>query len=215
MDTKRLLGTAVLATGLAACAVTASPPVDPLAQTQYIFFDDFSQPNVHALEASGWTLRRAPGHPGIPGAQWGPGTIALVPDTHQSGNQLLRLQARTDGRPGGTVQAQICHTRKYLEGTYAARIRFSDEPVSGDDGDVVVQSFYTVSPLRYDFDPEFSEVDFEYLPNGGWGSPCTRLYSIAWQTVRVEPWDAHNAAKETFAHFAGWHWAAAVEARGA
>ncbi|MFX9600769.1 hypothetical protein ABTO98_19105, partial [Acinetobacter baumannii] len=31
------------------------------------------------------------------------------------------------------------------------------------------------------------------------------LYSIAWQTVRVEPWDAHNAARETFANFAGWH----------
>jgi hypothetical protein len=109
------------------------------------------------------------GHPGISGARWGPATLALVPDPQLPGNQLLRLRASSDGTPQGTSQAQICHARKYLEGTYAARIRFSDEPVSGDDGDVVVQTFYAVSPLKHDFDPEFSEVDWEYLPNGGWG----------------------------------------------
>ena len=111
-----------------------------------------------------------------------------------------------DGRtPEGTFQAQVCHARKYLEGTYAARIRFSDVPVQGADGDIVIQSFYAVSPLRFDFDPEFSEVDWEYLPNGGWGDARTRLYTITWQTVRLAPWQAHNQAHQEVRSLAGWH----------
>ena len=185
----------------AACVATAPSLAAPAAG---VFFDDFSQAHVQALGAQGWTLRHAMGHPGIPGAHWGPTTITLVPDPQLPGNQLLRLRASTDGTPQGTSQAQICHARKYLEGTYAARIRFSDEPVSGDDGDVVVQTFYAVSPLKHDFDPEFSEVDWEYLPNGGWGDTTTRLYGITWQTVRIDPWQAHNQAHQEKRSVAGW-----------
>lgn len=193
-------------TTFAACVATAVASSSALAATSpVLFFDDFSQPHVQALRAQGWTLRHAAGHPGIPSAQWGPATVALVPDPQQAGNQFLRLRARTDGTPQGTAQAQICHARKYFEGTYAARIRFSDEPVSGEDGDVVVQTFYVVSPLKHDFDPEFSEVDWEYLPNGGWGDPTTRLYGITWQTVRIDPWQAHNQAHQERRSVAGWH----------
>jgi hypothetical protein len=99
---------------------------------------------------------------------------------------LLRLAARTDGTPQGTSHAQVCHARKFFEGTNAARIRFSDAPVQGPDGDVVVETFYAVSPLRFDFDPEYSELDWEYLPNGGWGDKRTRLYGVTWQTVRLD-----------------------------
>ena len=189
----------LLAAGASLCSAFAAPPGDG------IFFDDFSHASLQALTAQGWTIRHAAGHPGIAGAQWGPNSIALVPDSQQPGNQLLRLRASTDGTPEGTSQAQICQVRKYFEGTYAARIRFSDEPVSGVDGDVVVQSFYLVSPLKHDFDPEFSEVDWEYLPNGGWGDPATRLYGITWQTVRVDPWQAHNQAHQEVRSVAGWH----------
>ena len=193
------------ATRAACLAIAVSASGAPAATAPALFFDDFSQPHVQALGAQGWTLRHAAGHPGIPGAQWGPSTIALVPDPQLAGNQFLRLRASTDGTPQGTAQAQICHARKYFEGTYAARIRFSDEPVSGEDGDVVVQTFYVVSPLKHDFDPEFSEVDWEYLPNGGWGDPTTRLYGITWQTVRIEPWQAHNQAHQEKRSVAGWH----------
>jgi hypothetical protein len=170
-----------------------------------VFFDDFSYPGPRELTLGGWTPRQASGHPGVPGAQWTPEAITLVDDPARRGNRLLRLTARTDGTPAGTQQAQICHQRKVLAGTYAARVRFSDTPVQGIDGDPVIQTFYAVSPLRHDFDPEFSEVDWEYLANGGWGSEKTRLYSITWQTVRVEPWQAHNQAHEEIASHAGWH----------
>jgi hypothetical protein len=174
------------------------------AQPERLFFDDFQHHDIVALRAFGWLLRSEPGHPGVPGATWSPAALSLVDDAERKGNRLLRLSARTDGTSEGTVQAQACHQRKLLDGTYAARIRFADTPVSGADGDPVIQTFYAVSPLRFDFDPTFSEVDWEYLPNGGWGSEATRLYSIAWQTVRVEPWQAHNAVRESFGSFAGW-----------
>ena len=203
MHAKRLVQLVSLAACLAATAVASSAWAT--APSGGLFFDDFSQPHVQALGAQGWVLRHAPGHPGIPGAQWGPSSIALVPDPTLPGNQLLQLRASTDGTPQGTSQAQICHARKYFEGTYAARVRFSDAPVSGEDGDVVVQSFYVVSPLKHDFDPEFSEVDWEYLPNGGWGDPTTRLYGITWQTVRIEPWQAFNQAHQEKRSVAGWH----------
>lgn len=170
-----------------------------------LFFDDFSYTDVQQLARSGWQLRDAAGHPGVPGAAWRSDAFSLVDDPERPGNKLLRLNARTDGTPAGTVQAQACHQRKYLYGTYAAHVRFSDQPVQGADGDPVIQTFYTVSPLRHAFDPQFSEVDWEYLPNGGWNSDKTRLYGISWQTVQVEPWVAHNSTHEAMRSFDGWH----------
>jgi len=189
---------AVVAALLSACAST--PRVD-----DGLFFDDFSQPDLAALVRDGWIVRERRGHPGLAGAAWGPGSIALVADPQRAGNRVLRLSASTDGTPQGTTQAQLCHARKYLAGTYAARVRFSDRPVQGPDGDVVVQTFYTVSPLRFDFDPEYSEFDWEYLPNGGWDDARTRLYGISWQTVRIEPWLASNQPHQEFRSMDGWH----------
>lgn len=175
------------------------------AQAQALFFDDFSYDGADALTRGGWTLRSQAGHPGVPGARWDPRGIVVADDPERKGNRLLRMTARTDGTPQGTAQTQLCHQRKYLRGTYAARIRFRDAPLSGLDGDPVIQTFYAVAPLAHDFDPHFSEVDWEYLPNGGWGAPATRLYAISWQTVRVEPWLAINAERQVEGSHDGWH----------
>jgi hypothetical protein len=185
---------------LTACEAAAAAPPKPL------FFDDFGHVDTGALTAAGWLLRSGSGHPGVTGARWAPEAITLLDDPAQRGNRLLRLTARTDGNDGpGTVQAQLCHQRKVLRGTYAARIRFSDTPVAGADGDPIIQTFYAVAPLRHAFDPHFSEVDWEYLPNGGWGSERQRLYGISWQTVQLQPWQSHNSAHEEFRSFDGWH----------
>jgi hypothetical protein len=169
------------------------------------FFDDFSYADTAAMAAKGWTPREKAGHPGVEGATWSAAQFRLLDDPLSQGNRLLRLTASTDGTGVGTTQAQLCHARKYLEGTYAARIRFSDQPVAGVDGDPVIQTFYAVTPLKHDFDPDFSEMDWEYLPNGGWGSEKTRLYGIAWQTVQLNPWQAHNQQHEEFGSLEGWH----------
>ena len=197
--TVRRLVCASLAALLAGCA-TGLPPA-PSA----VFFDDFSQPDVAGLAGSGWTVRDKPGHPGVSGATWRPDAVALVVDPAQTGNRLLRLRARTDGTPEGTQHVQLCHQRKYFEGSYAVRVRFTDRPATGPDGDVVVQTFYLGSPLRFDFDPQYSEVDWEYLPNGGWGDTRTRLYGVTWQTVQLNPWNAFNQAHEEYRSLDGWH----------
>ncbi|MET0518787.1 MAG: glycoside hydrolase family 16 protein [Burkholderiaceae bacterium] len=189
-----------VATGLALALMAVAAAAAPA-----IFFDDFSQRDAAALTASGWTPRSQSGHPGVEGASWTPAGLSLVDDPDRPGNRLLRLRGATDGTGPGTQQAQLCHARKYLEGTYAARVRFSDVPVSGLDGDPVIQTFYVVAPLKHDFDPQFSELDWEYLPNGGWGSEKTRLYGISWQTVQMQPWQAFNAAHEEFRSMGGWH----------
>ncbi|HEX6704440.1 MAG TPA: glycoside hydrolase family 16 protein [Albitalea sp.] len=188
-----------LALGLVAGCASTAPQVDA------IFFDDFSAADTAALQRNGWIVRDKPGHPGIEGASWGAGALALVDDPQQPGNRLLRLTARTDGTPQGTSHAQLCHARKFFEGTYAARVRFNDKPAQGPDGDVVVQTFYAVTPLRFDFDPEYSELDWEYLPNGGWGDPKTRLYGVTWQTVSLHPWTAFNQPLQVFRELDGWH----------
>ena len=194
---RHALAAMAAATSITCYAGAAVPP---------IFFDDFSHADTAALQAGGWLLRSGTGHPGVAGARWAPEAITLLDDPARRGNRLLRLTARTDGNDGpGTQQAQLCHQRKLLHGTYAARVRFSDTPLSGADGDPVIQTFYAVAPLKHDFDPQFSEVDWEYLPNGGWGSEKQRLYGISWQTVRLDPWTAHNSAHEEFRSFDGWH----------
>jgi hypothetical protein len=189
------------------CACVLACAADGRAQAQDagLFFDDFSYATPADLPQGGWQVRTAPGHPGLPGGRFGLDAFTLVDDPASAGNRLLRMTARTDGTGPGTVQAQLCHQRKYLGGTYAARVRFTDAPVQGTGGDPVIETFYAVSPLAHAFDPDFSEVDWEYLPNGGWGSEKTRLYAISWQTVQIDPWEAHNSAHEEFGSFDGWH----------
>jgi hypothetical protein len=196
---------AVVGLALVACGLLASCGVMPPIGDRGVFFDDFSAADLAALRRDGWIVRETRGHPGVEGAAWGPRSVELIDDPARPGNRLLRLTATTDGTAAGTTQAQVCHARKYFEGTYAARVRFSDAPVQGPDGDVVVQTFYAVAPLRFDFDPTYSELDWEYLPNGGWGDARTRLYGVSWQTVRLEPWSAHNQPHQEFRSMDGWH----------
>lgn len=158
------------------------------------FFDDFSQKDLDALRASGWVLRDGTGHPGMPGSRFEPGQLSL-------GQGLLRLTVSTDGTPANTVLAQLCAARKFLIGTTTARVRLRDTPGSRDP---IVQSFFLASPLKHDYDPDFSEVDFEYLPHGGWGEAQTRLYGVSWHTVRIEPWESFNQASIAPGSFDGW-----------
>jgi hypothetical protein len=116
------------------------------------------------------------------------------------------MTSATDGTGANTKQTQICHQRKYLEGTYAARVRFTDNPISGPGGDQIVQSFYTISPLKAPWDADYSELDFEYLPNGGWGIDGPTLYATTWETFYPEPnWKKDNVFETIRTSQGGWH----------
>jgi hypothetical protein len=158
------------------------------------FFDDFSQASLDSLRESGWVLREGTGHPGLPGARFAKSQLALD-------GGLLKLRMSTDGTPANTTLAQLCAPRKFLVGTTTARVRFRDTAGSRDP---IIQSFFLAGPLKHDYDPDFSEVDFEYLPHGGWGEPETRLYGVSWHTVRIDPWESFNQASIVQGSFDGW-----------
>lgn len=187
---------AALATILIVAAVTNGQ--------SHSLFDDFSYTSKAQLKKNGWIIRTEPGWPGIPGAIWSEDAVSLLKHPTEPKNRIIRMTSSTDGTT--TTQTQICHGRKYLEGTYAARVRFTDKPIYGPGGDQLVQSFYTISPLKAPMDPDYSELDFEYLPNGGWGIDGPTLYATTWETFSPEPnWKKDNVFQTTNGSQAGWH----------
>ncbi|MDY7089913.1 MAG: glycosyl hydrolase [Actinomycetota bacterium] len=202
---RRQLAAAVVAVlaGAGVVALSAEPAV--AADCGYLF-DDFHYNSASdpALTANGWTPRSYQGGPGVPGANWSPNNITFPTS---GGQKVLQLTASTDGTGAGTSHAELYSTQKrYLEGTYASRVRFTDTPVSGNDGDHINQTFFTISPLNGDLDPTYSELDIsEYLPNGGWGEQGPINYQTTWYTYRNEPWYADNVHSSQRSSLDGWH----------
>jgi hypothetical protein len=174
-----------------------------------VLFDDFTYAEPQAMGENGWLARTKKGIPGVHGASWGMEGVSFVPDPDEPDNRLMRLTSSTAGDAATTHQIQLCHQRKYLEGTYAARVRFEDAPASGPDGDEIVETFYAISPLN---EPSYSEIDFEYLPNGGWGLEDPTFWVTTWAPwgrVRPQPPDAEhdhdNTSTQKEGSFEGWH----------
>jgi hypothetical protein len=116
---------------------------------------------------------------------WSPANVTFVTDPANGSNKLLRLTGSTNGRANTTVQAElITAADKFFEGTYAARVKFSDTPASGTDGAQTVQTFFTISPYSTS-DPLYSELDFEYLSNGGWGIAGPTMWNTSWNSTSV------------------------------
>ena len=204
IDKRRLAGISV-AFLVASGAVALSSGSAAAADCGYLFDDFHYASSADASVAShGWTPRSYSGGPGIPGATWSPNSISFP---SANGDKVLQLTASTDGTGGGTNQAEFYSTQKrFLDGTYASRIKFTDNPVSGADGDHVNETFFTISPLNGDLDPTYSELDFsEYLPNGGWGETGPINYQTSWYTYQNDPWYADNVHSEERQSFDGWH----------
>lgn len=188
----------LLTTLLAGCGAAEKPQ-------RKILFDDFSYPDLQSMRENGWKARTQTGHPGVAGARWSADGISFLDERNTQGNKLLRMTSSTDGSGENTEHTQLCHRRKYLEGTYAARVFFRDEPVEGPDGDQIIETFYTISPLKESMDPDYSEMDFEYLANGGWGEDDHGLFATSWETFKLDPFEKDNEYTVKQGSFAGWH----------
>lgn len=174
------------------------------------FFDDFAYNSFKEFTNNGWKARTKTGHPGVKGATWSakgitfhPNNLAIRQDEHLNGK--LRLTSYTDGTGSNTQHTQICHARKYYEGTYAARVFFNDSPVIGPDGDEIIETFYIISPLKAPMDLDYSEHDFEYLANGGWGKGEHALWATSWETFQLTPWTKVNKNSTRIKSLQGWH----------
>ncbi|WP_280723399.1 cellulose binding domain-containing protein [Kitasatospora sp. MAA4] len=164
-----------------------------------VVFDNFhySGPTDPALIKHGWRIRTSKGGPGIPDT-WSAAGVSFPAEPDALGGQVLQLQAATDGTKEHTTQAEVQSANTpFLTGTYAARIYFSDAPTTGNPGDHVNESFYTISPD----DSLYSELDNEYMPNGGWGSKGPVLDTTTW-------FSAKTGDRSTLRHnisLQGWH----------
>lgn len=183
-------------------AVTPTPTA---AVPEQILFDDFdySAHDDPTLNENGWVVRTEEGWPGVPGAIWRGENVTFVDDPDSDDNRLMQMTSSTDGDV--VYQTQVCQQRKFYEGTYASRVHFSDAPATGPDGDNIVETFYLISPQEYDMDPDYSELDNEYLPNGGWGITDNVFFATTWETFQLEPWIAENNSDSDESSFEGWH----------
>jgi hypothetical protein len=108
------------------------------------------------------------------------------------------LRAQTDGTGAGSVHSQVTTSTRFFEGTYAARVRFTDTPESGTDGDGIVETFYSITPWTMAGLETYSEIDFEYLANGGWGGDGPTMFETTWETAEpaVNTYDSQGASLE-------------------
>ena len=185
-------------------AATAAPA--SVAEEGDALFDDFNYTSHTdpAIAAHGWYVRANSGGPGVPGATWAPENVTFE---REGANSLMNLETSTAGTAGSTRQTEILtNAMKFKNGTYAARVKFSDGPkAGGPDGDRIVQTFFTINDLKAPMADDYAEYDFEYLPNGGWGEPANILYTTSWETYRPDPWEAVNQHSEVRESYAGWH----------
>ena len=162
-------------------------------------FDDFhytgaSDPNI---AAHGWAIRTGSGGPGVQNT-WTSGAFTFPSDATAQGGRVMDLTASTDGTAANTQQAEIDTTaRKFLDGTYAARVYFNDKPTAGPNGDHVNETFYTITPDN----SLYSENDFEYLPNGGWGGPANSMYTTTWYSADA----MDRVTNDAIGSLQGWH----------
>jgi hypothetical protein len=186
---------------------TPSPTVSATGTpSSGVLFDDFNYTGSSdtRLGSHGWSVRTSSGGPGVAGATW---SASAVTFPTSGGNTVMQLASSTNGTAGGTVQTEVDTTaKKFLSGTYAARVYFNDAPATGPDGDSVNETFYTISPLAYDNDPTYSELDYEYLPNGGWGDTGPKIYTTSWYTYQNNPtWVGDRVSTNVAESLQGWH----------
>ncbi|MFF4252645.1 cellulose binding domain-containing protein [Streptomyces sp. NPDC001663] len=163
-----------------------------------VLFDNFHYTGAKdpALFKHGWLVRTSDGGPGIEDT-WSADGVTFPSEKDALGDgQVLNLRASTDGTKAGTKQASVGTSgREFKSGTYAARIHFSDDPTTGKNGDHVNQTFYTIGGKG----TTYSELDNEYMPNGGWGRLGPKLDNVTWHTVDDRVYNT------TVKSLAGWH----------
>ena len=168
----------------------------PLVHAQQILFDDFSYSNTAQLSGNGWRIRTWNGGPGLANGT-STANVSFVNDPASSGNKLMRLKASTNvnsnnintatnqSTAGTSSQTEVARVEQvYKNGTWAARMFFTDTPSTGPDGDTVIETFFGLTDYIEGAEP-YSEIDFEYLANGGWwtGSGTPAMWMSTYRIV--------------------------------
>ncbi|MEV0260549.1 cellulose binding domain-containing protein [Streptomyces sp. NPDC050617] len=180
-----------------------NPPSSPAAPPAGVVFDNFhyTGPDDPAFTANGWQARSDAGGPGIHNT-WSADGVTFPAESSAKGGQVLQLRAATDGTKKGTRQSELRSVKPdFFTGTLAARVYFSDKPVKGPNGDHLNESFFTISPAEKS--KKYSELDYEYMPHGGWGAPGPRIDTTSWISGSGKPQD--RTTKTQIKDLTGWH----------
>ena len=195
-------------------------PVNGQTKTQdKVIWDDFNYTGYNDKVAAdfGWRFRNGLGWPGKDGI-WSEKQIAFLNDSADAGNRIMRFTNYTNGVKGdSTVQCQASKQPAVCKyGTYASRVRFRSTASSGPNvlSDQLTQTFYMIvgiegtyyEPYLPDSLKKFharvephSEMDFEYLPHGGWNHPSTP------PTMTNTSWAPEMLNKGNPGNYDGWH----------
>lgn len=202
--------------GTFAALVLASTAQPGIAQSEQILFDDFTYTTTTQLANNGWRLRTWEGGPGLANGTWSTNNISFVTDPAAPTNKFMRLKASTNingstivnnrATMGSVSQAEVARIEQiYKNGTWAARMYFNDAPNVGPDGDTAIETFFGLTDYVEGSEP-YSEIDFEYLPNGGWwtGSATPSMWS---GTYRIVDWsdESNHGVTRTQGSLQGWH----------
>lgn len=181
----------------AAPAPSASPTPSGPPGT---LFDDFhySGPDDPALTAHGWEIRTGGGGPGIKDT-WSAAGAGFPPTRPPRGPGPAAAVLHRRHQAGHPAGRGAEHRYPLFTGTFAARVYLSDKPTSGRNGDHVVETFFPISAS--DSSANYSELDYEYLPNGGWGSVGSQLHTTSW--YKADPPDRVTHALKQ--RLEGWH----------
>ncbi len=184
-----------------ATAVEQAAATGPSALPSGVLFDNFhySGAGDPALAANGWKVRTGEGGPGVRHSWSGDGVGFPSVDGAQGG-QAMRLRVTTDGTQKGTSQSELQSAKPgFFTGTMAARVYFDDQPVTGRNGDHVNQNFFALSQDAAS--SKYSELDYEYMPNGGWGAPGPRLDTTSWRSAK----QGDRTTRDHTQRLKGWH----------
>ncbi|MFH8409774.1 cellulose binding domain-containing protein [Streptomyces sp. NPDC018019] len=180
---------------------TAGTAGTAAAAPEGVLFDSFHYTGADdpALAANGWRARTSGGGPGIR-STWSKANVSFPSDDKSQEGQALQLRVTSDGTKAGTRQSELENTKAtFFTGTLAARVYFSDRPAVGRNGDHINESFFAISPDHAS--KKYSELDYEYMPNGGWGAPGPRLDTTSWGSSK----QGDRATRATKQSLRGWH----------
>ncbi len=182
-----------------------------------VIWDDFNYSlwNDKAAADFGWRFRTGLGWPSKYGV-WSEKQVTFLNDPQDKTNRIMRFTSYTNGIKGdSTVQCQASKQPPVCRfGTYASRVRFSAVPATGPDvkDELLTQTFYTIVGIEGEFAEPLlpdslkkyksplqphSEMDFEYLPHGGWGTKETVLF-----TTSHNPGSTQSGSTDDYT---GWH----------